>query len=145
MKSVINTLHYAWERGGYWDSCTIRSFVICMHRLILLGWSNQGGWHGRNMWHAWGRREIHTRYWWKPPKGSDRSEDLRVYGRATIKLILKKHDWLVRNGFISLAGTPVYIQVMLNDNLPPHWAPSQEGLLYTGKVCTGHEFLRRIT
>jgi hypothetical protein len=22
----------------------------------LLGWLNQGGWGGRDMWHAWGRR-----------------------------------------------------------------------------------------
>jgi hypothetical protein len=31
------------------EGCIMRSFITCKLRQMLLGWSNQGGWDGRNM------------------------------------------------------------------------------------------------
>jgi hypothetical protein len=54
--------------GGYLDlkgrktdhveNCIMMKFAACILHWILLGWLNQGGWGGRDMWHAWGRGEV---------------------------------------------------------------------------------------
>jgi len=36
----------------------MRSFIICTFH-EMLGWSSQGGWDMRSIWHAWKRWEIH--------------------------------------------------------------------------------------
>jgi hypothetical protein len=58
-------------------SCTMRSFLICTHPKILLGRSNQWEWGGRDMWHAWEKKEKCTRFWWKIPMG-DRGVNRRM-------------------------------------------------------------------
>jgi hypothetical protein len=50
------------------ESCTMRSFTTCTNYQILLGGSNQGERGGRDMWHAWERRETCTGFWWESRK-----------------------------------------------------------------------------
>jgi hypothetical protein len=42
------------------------------------------------MWHVWGKREIHTEFWWRNLNERDHLEDLGVCGRIILKGILKK-------------------------------------------------------
>jgi hypothetical protein len=42
------------------ENCITMNFTACILHRILLGWLNQGGWGGRDMWHAWGRGEVFT-------------------------------------------------------------------------------------
>jgi hypothetical protein len=42
------------------------------------------------MWHSWGRGEVFTGFWLGGPKGRDHWEDLRVSGRITFKMNLRK-------------------------------------------------------
>jgi hypothetical protein len=44
------------------------------------------------MWKTWGRKEMHTRFWWGKPGGKRPFEDLGVDGRLILKLILNKQD-----------------------------------------------------
>jgi hypothetical protein len=32
--------------------------MSCAQHQMLFGWSNQGEWEGRGMWHVWGRGEV---------------------------------------------------------------------------------------
>jgi len=36
------------------------------------------------MWHAWGREEVFTGFWFGGPKGRDHWEDLGIGGRITL-------------------------------------------------------------
>jgi hypothetical protein len=49
-----------WQENG--GDCNVSSFIICTHPQISLGKSSQGEWGGRDMWHAWERREKCTRF-----------------------------------------------------------------------------------
>jgi hypothetical protein len=40
------------------------------------------------MWHVW-RRQMHTEFWWVSLKEKDHFEDLDIYGRIILKLVLK--------------------------------------------------------
>jgi hypothetical protein len=42
------------------------------------------------MWHVWGRREVHTGFWWGDPREGDHLGDPGVDGRIILKLIFKK-------------------------------------------------------
>jgi len=53
--------HAPRERRKWWkagEDCTVRSSITCMLNQILLEWSNQGGWDGRGMQHAWEMRNA---------------------------------------------------------------------------------------
>jgi hypothetical protein len=67
---------------------SVSCFVTCILRRILLGWSNQGGWGGLDMWHAWGTGDVLTGFWLGGPKARDHWEDLGVGGRITLRLTL---------------------------------------------------------
>jgi hypothetical protein len=56
-------------------------FKIFTNPKISLGRSRQGELGGRDMRHAWERREKCTRFWWESPKERDHSEDRGVDGR----------------------------------------------------------------
>jgi hypothetical protein len=36
------------------ENCIMMSFIACILHRMLLGWLNQGGWIGLDMWHDWG-------------------------------------------------------------------------------------------
>jgi hypothetical protein len=44
------------------------------------------------MWRIWGRREVHTGFWWGDLKEGDHLGDPRVDGRIILKRIFKKWD-----------------------------------------------------
>jgi hypothetical protein len=44
------------------------------------------------MWHVWGRREVHTGFWWGHPREGDHLGDPGVDGRIILKCIFKKWD-----------------------------------------------------
>jgi hypothetical protein len=46
----------------------MRCSIICTLHIILLGRSNQGEWGGQDMWHAWEKRGMCTRFWWESQK-----------------------------------------------------------------------------
>jgi hypothetical protein len=62
---------------------------MCTHPQISLGRSSPGEWGGRGLWHAWERREICARFWWKSPPERDHSEDQGVGGRMGSELDFK--------------------------------------------------------
>jgi len=62
--------------------------LTCIIHRIFSGWLNQGEWDRRDMWHAWGREEAFTGFWWGGPKGRDHWEDLGVVGRITLSWTL---------------------------------------------------------
>ena len=39
----------------------------------------------RVMWHVWRAGEVHTGFWWRDLREGDNLDDLRVYGRITLK------------------------------------------------------------
>jgi hypothetical protein len=109
--SIFRFLSIRLHRTGFWEeyldlrgmrwrenggSCTMRSFIICTHPQISLGKSSQGEWGGRDMWHAWERREKCTRFWWERPKERDHWEDQGVGGiRMDFREIgLGAVDWI---------------------------------------------------
>jgi hypothetical protein len=51
------------------------------------------------MWHAWGRREKCTRFWWESPKERDHWEDQGVGGKMGSEWILGRFAWGVWIGF----------------------------------------------
>jgi hypothetical protein len=57
---------------------------------ILLGRSNQGEWGGRDMWHAWERTEMCTRFWCESRKERDHLKDQGVDG---IRMDLMEIGW----------------------------------------------------
>jgi hypothetical protein len=65
----------------------------------LLGWLNQGGWRGRDMWHAWGRGEVFTGVRLGSPKVRDHWEDLGVGGNITLSWTLGRQESMGRTGF----------------------------------------------
>jgi hypothetical protein len=79
------------EAGRNW---IIRSFIICIAHKILLKWTNRGELDGRDIYVAWDRWEIHTKFW---------SENLRQLGRPrrrwkfNIKRDLKEGEWKSMN------------------------------------------------
>jgi hypothetical protein len=42
------------------------------------------------MWYVWGRREVHTGFWWGKPREENHLEDLGIDGKIILKCILKK-------------------------------------------------------
>jgi hypothetical protein len=46
---------------------------------------NREVWGGRDMWHAWGRREVFTGFWSGGPKARNHWEDLGVGKRITLR------------------------------------------------------------
>jgi hypothetical protein len=43
--------------------------------------------HMHDMWHVWGRGEVHTGFWWGNLREGDHLEDQGVDGRVILKLI----------------------------------------------------------
>ena len=41
-------------------------------------------------WHRWGKREMHTGFWWGNMKGNDSLENINNDGRILLQFILKK-------------------------------------------------------
>jgi hypothetical protein len=78
-------------KAGNGESCTMRSFIICIHPQISLGRWSKWEWGGRGMWHTCDRRGKCTRFWWKRPKEGDHSEDRGIDGRIGWEKIL---GWL---------------------------------------------------
>jgi hypothetical protein len=44
------------------------------------------------MWHVWGRREVHTGFWWGDPREGDHLADPGVDGRIILRWIFGKWD-----------------------------------------------------
>jgi hypothetical protein len=44
------------------------------------------------MRHVWGKREVHTGFWWGDLREGDHLGDPGVYGRIILKRIFKKWD-----------------------------------------------------
>jgi hypothetical protein len=83
---------YLYLRGRKWreagENCTVRSFMACTLHQILLGWSSQGGWDGRGMYHSRERWEMNTIFSSGNVKVRDHWEDLVPDRRNVLKLIL---------------------------------------------------------
>jgi len=48
------------------------------------------------MWHVWGRREVHTGFWWGNLREIDHLEDPGINGRIILRWILKERDKMHR-------------------------------------------------
>jgi hypothetical protein len=44
------------------------------------------------MWHVWGRREVHTGFWWGHLREGDHLGDPGIDERIILKLIFRKWD-----------------------------------------------------
>jgi hypothetical protein len=44
------------------------------------------------MWHVWGKRKVHTGFWWGDLREGDHLGDPGVDGRIILSCILKKWD-----------------------------------------------------
>jgi hypothetical protein len=53
---------------------------------------------GQGMWHAWKRRDMHTRYWCGNLKENEQFEDPGINVKSILKIVLKKPweivDWI---------------------------------------------------
>jgi hypothetical protein len=65
------------------ENCIMMNFIACILHLILLRWWNQGGWGGRDMWHACRRGEVFTGFWLGSLKVRDLCEGLGAGGRRS--------------------------------------------------------------
>jgi hypothetical protein len=54
------------------------------------------------MWHARRRRDVHTQFGWENQKGRNHMEDLGIYERKTLQLILENRVEMVWTEFIWL-------------------------------------------
>jgi hypothetical protein len=50
------------------------------------------------MQHVWGKREVHTGFWWGDLRESDHLRDRGVDGRIILKWIFKKWDVVAWTG-----------------------------------------------
>jgi hypothetical protein len=84
--------------------CIMRSFVTCKLYQILIGWSNQGGWVGRDTYDGWKRWEMHTlfrldhegqRPLWRPREDNIRMDTREVgwEGVEWIHLAQDRDHW----------------------------------------------------
>jgi hypothetical protein len=87
------------EEDGSWRNCIMMNFITCILHLNFLGWLGQGGWGGRDMWHAWGRGEVFTGFWSRGPKGRAHWEDLSIGGWLTLRWTLGRWGSMGRTGF----------------------------------------------
>jgi len=69
----------------------LANFTVYILYRILLGWFNQGGYRGPNVWHAWSRGEVFTGFWLGGLNVGDHWEDLSVVGSITLSWTL---GWL---------------------------------------------------
>jgi hypothetical protein len=90
------------DRG---ENCIMMNFITCILHRKLLGWLNQGGWGGRDMWHA--RRGVYMVLVWRPdgkrPLGRPRHRwednikmDIRdrgIDGANWIRLVQDRVQW----------------------------------------------------
>jgi hypothetical protein len=53
------------------------------------------------MWHVWGRREVHTGFWWGDPREGDHLGDPGIDGRIILRQIFRK--WYGGINWIELA------------------------------------------
>jgi hypothetical protein len=68
------------------DTKSRRFKYLC---ILFIGLSSQEGLDGRGMWHAWGKGEVHTGFWWGGLRERNDFQDLGVDGRI-LKWISKK-------------------------------------------------------
>ena len=66
----------------------MRSFKVCTQTIIRANKSGRMRWAGFVT--TWGRREVHTEFWWEDPKERDNVEVLDVGGRIILKWVFKK-------------------------------------------------------
>jgi hypothetical protein len=64
--------------------------MICALHQILIVWSNQEEWNGRNIWHIWWREGMHTDLCFGNLREGDNFEDQGMYERIILKLILRE-------------------------------------------------------
>ena len=77
--------------------------MICTARQILFRWlkGTECDWLG--MWHVWwGRREMHTGFWWGGLREGNHLEDPGVDGRIILKWIFKNLNGEARVGLLWL-------------------------------------------
>jgi hypothetical protein len=81
------------EVTGEWRKLHNEELHNCTYPQISLGKSSQGERGGRDMWHAWERREKCTRFWWESPRERDHLEDQGVGGKMGSEWILGRLAW----------------------------------------------------
>jgi hypothetical protein len=83
------------------EDCVARKFIICTYQVIF-GWSNQGGWDGRSMWHlCMGRREMCSVFWWGKLKKKHCSlERSKLRWESNITVDISKTNGTTWNGLI---------------------------------------------
>ena len=74
--------------------------MLCPPDQILLGLLNQEECDGRHVWHVWGKRDMHTGFWWGESRERGHLEDLCVDGNVILKWIFKKLDGEAWTGLV---------------------------------------------
>jgi len=78
---TAETIRRIWEEAKVktMNQFTVR-YLIFLAKYYTDDKGERGGW---DMWHAWGRRDMHTEFWWGDLKQRDCMVDLGVDGRVT--------------------------------------------------------------
>jgi hypothetical protein len=98
----------------------------------LLRWPNQEDWDGKNMYHAWGRREVRTWFWWGNLREADHLEVTGLDGKIILKWIFEKwgggKDWIYLaqardKGWTLLNAVMNFLVPKNARNFPTSWRP----------------------
>ena len=63
-------------------------FQLCCCHMNTPGWSNDEGWDWRGMWHAWGREELRTGFWWENRTERAHLEDPGLVGKVLLECLV---------------------------------------------------------
>jgi hypothetical protein len=94
----LTGLLFVGEVTGEWRKLPNEELHICTPPQTLLARSNQGECGGRDMWHAWERRGMCTRSWWKAIRRETTCKTRRRWGDG-IRMDLRETgsrsvDWI---------------------------------------------------
>jgi len=92
------------KEGGHNEAAehyVISSFMIYTpHQVFLCGQIKEGRMGAARG--LWGRKEMHTGFWWVNLKQRDNSQDLGVDGSIILKLVMNRYYGRLWTGFICL-------------------------------------------
>jgi len=85
MRKIMGVRRMRWQNTG--RNCRVRNCLHCPPRAFW--WSNKEEWEKRSLYHIWWKRALHKGPWEGGVEGKRPFRTYGVYGRITLKWVLK--------------------------------------------------------